>query len=237
MAKRILIVEDESDIAESVQRAMRRLGYEASAEGDGLAAWRRIQAELPDLVVLDLMLPGIDGLELCRLMKSTAKTRSIYVCILSVKDEEIDVVLGLGLGADDYVTKPFGMRELEARVEAILKRGRLIDHSSEEEVLRRGKIVVNVPRHEALYDGRPVPLTATEFRILRHFAANDGLVFSRDQLLNHAMGENAFVIDRNIDVHVRSIRKKLGPGGACIETIRGVGYRFNSQRTADATSR
>jgi DNA-binding response OmpR family regulator len=174
------------------------------------------------------MLPGIDGIELCRLIKSDAVVKGACIIMVTAKSDESDVLVGLGFGADDYITKPFKTRELIARVKAVLRRGRLREEESRD-VIRCGDLLIDVLRYEVTHAGDRIVLTATEFRLLHFLAGNPGRVFSRDQLLNQIIGDNAVVIDRNIDVHVRAIRRKLGAARAHIETIRGVGYRFFSQ--------
>ncbi|MEM9160165.1 MAG: response regulator transcription factor, partial [Verrucomicrobiota bacterium] len=194
---------------------------------DGLSGLELIRRCRPHLVLLDLMIPGIDGFEVCRHLKLDPISRSIPIIMLTAKDDQTDVVLGLGLGADDYVTKPFSTPELIARVAAVLKRGRLRDELEDSSCIQVGDLVVDSGRFEARLGARPLSLTATEFRILNCLASSPDTVFRRDDLLNQSIGENAFVIDRNIDVHIRSIRKKLKCPGI-IHTVRGVGYRLES---------
>ena len=221
----ILVVEDEPDIAEIIQYNLAREGYRVRIVDDGELALDRIVADAPDLVLLDLMLPGLDGLELCRRMKEDPVTRPIPVIMVTAKGEESDVVLGLGMGADDYVAKPFSPRELTARVRAVLRRGKVRGSGDRRERVVVGRVVVDAGRHEVTVDGAPVSLTATEFRLLHVLASHPGRAFSRDQLLSRVIGETVAVTDRNIDVHVRMIRKKLGAQRDLIETVRGVGYR------------
>jgi DNA-binding response OmpR family regulator len=190
---------------------------------DGL---EKVESAAPDLILLDLMLPEIDGIELCRRLKSDPLTAGIPIIMVTAKGEESDVVLGLGVGADDYVTKPFSPKELIARVKAVLRRGKLrVDTERKDRIVRDG-VVVDIKRHEVRVDGESVSFTATELRLLHFLASHPGRVFTRDHLLSRVIGEDAIVIDRNIDVHVRAIRKKLGAHRDLIETVRGVGYRF-----------
>ncbi|MCA9752243.1 MAG: response regulator [bacterium] len=221
----ILVVEDEPDIAEIIEYNLAREGYRVRVIDDGETALDRILRDSPDLVLLDLMLPGLDGLELCRRLKEDPVTRPIPVIMVTAKGEESDVVLGLGMGADDYVAKPFSPRELTARVRAVLRRGRVKSAGDPRERVILGDVVVDAGRHEVLAGGEPVRLTATEFRLLHVLAGHPGRTFTRDQLLSRVIGESVAVTDRNIDVHVRMIRKKLGPRRELIETVRGVGYR------------
>lgn len=226
---RILVVEDEADILEVIRHNLSREGYEVLASRDGEEGFRLARKEAPDLVVLDLMLPGLDGVEICRRLKADPVTRAIPVVMVTAKGEESDVVLGLGVGADDYVPKPFRPRELLARVKAVLRRGPLRDEKGSGERIVRGGLVVDAMRHEVRVEGKPVPFTATQFRLLHFLASHPGRVFTRDQLLSRVIGEHAIVIDRNIDVHVRAVREKLGAHRDVIETVRGVGYRFREE--------
>jgi DNA-binding response OmpR family regulator len=225
----ILVVEDEPDIAEVIQYNLVREGYRVDVVGDGEHALERIVREAPDLVLLDLMLPGLDGLELCRRMKEDPVTRPIPVIMVTAKGEESEVVLGLGVGADDYMAKPFSPRELTARVRAVLRRGPVRVETTKRERVAREGLVVDAVKHEVRVDGDRVTFTATEFRLLHLLASHPGRAFTRDELLSRVIGEHATVTDRNIDVHVRTIRQKLGPRREMIETVRGVGYRFREE--------
>ncbi|MDH4036465.1 MAG: response regulator [Candidatus Krumholzibacteria bacterium] len=227
--EKIVVIEDEDDILEVIAYNLKREGYEVITSTSGEDGLEKIEKSSPQLVVLDLMLPEIDGLELCRKLKSDPLTRSIPVIMVTAKGEESDVVLGLGVGADDYVTKPFSPRELVARVKAVLRRSRARPEGDSRERIARGGVVIDPQRHDVQVDGEPVLLTATEFRLLHFLATHPGRVFTRDHLLTRVIGEDAIVIDRNIDVHVRAIRKKLGAHRELIETIRGVGYRFKDK--------
>ena len=222
----ILIIEDEEDILEVLRYNLSREGYRVTGLRDGEEGLARIRKAAPDLVILDLMLPGLDGLEICRRLKEDPVTRPIPIVMVTAKGEESDVILGLGLGADDYVAKPFSPRELVARVRAVLRRGPLADQRGAGERVVREGLLIDPGRHELRVDGELVTLTATEMRLLHFLASHPGRVFSRDHLLSRVIGEHAIVIDRNIDVHIAAIRKKLGPHRELLETIRGVGYRF-----------
>lgn len=222
----IVVVEDEPDIREVIEYNLTREGYRVSAADDGKDGIDVIRKEAPDLVVLDLMLPGIDGVEICRRLKADPLTRGIPIIMVTAKGEESDVVLGLGVGADDYVAKPFSPKELMARVRAVLRRGPLKEERGAGERLVYGGLSVDAARHEVSVDGKSLEFTATEFRLLYLLAANPERVFTRDHLIRRVIGEHAIVNDRNIDVHVRSIRKKLGKYRDTIRTMRGVGYRF-----------
>ena len=224
----VLVVEDEEDILEVIRYNLSREGYRVSGVRDGEEGLRRIRKDNPNLVLLDLMLPGLDGLEICRRLKEDPVTRAIPLVMVTAKGEESDVVLGLGLGADDYIVKPFSPRELVARVKAVLRRGPLLDDRVTGERITRGPLSVDIGRHEAHVDGEPISLTATEMRLLHFLASHPGRVFTRDHLLSRVIGEHAVVIDRNIDVHIGTVRRKLGDHRDLIETVRGVGYRFRA---------
>ena len=228
MAKsKILIIEDEPDILEVIQYNVEREGHKVIACRDGEQGLSRIRTEDPDLVILDLMLPGMDGTELCQQVKSDPVTRGIPIIMVTAKGEESDVVLGLGLGADDYITKPFSPRELMARVNVTLRRNKdRVVVSDKAGSLRRGVLTVDLDRYEARVAGQLLELTPTEMRLLHFLAAHPDRVFPRSHLLSRVIGEDAIVTDRNIDVHVRSLRLKLGTHAAMIQTVRGVGYRF-----------
>ena len=224
--EKVVVIEDEDDIQEVISYNLLRDGFNVRATGDGEDGLQLIKRELPDIVLLDLMLPGLDGLEVCRRLKEQPQTSAIPIIMVSAKGEESDVVLGLGLGADDYVTKPFSPRELVGRVKAVLRRARVKGDDNSKERLVFGEIIVDASRHEVRVGGQFVVFTATELRLLHFLASHPGRVFTRDQLLSNVMDDSSFVDDRNIDVHIRAIRKKLGPYRDLIETIRGVGYRF-----------
>ncbi|MCI0651824.1 MAG: response regulator [Planctomycetes bacterium] len=224
--KRVTVVEDEADIREVIEYNLARDGYEVTSVPDGEEGLKKIRKDSPDLVVLDLMLPGLDGIEVCRKLKADSVTTAIPIIMLTAKGEESDVVLGLGVGADDYITKPFSPAELLARVRAVLRRGPLKEAQvSKERIVRQG-VVIDAARHETKVNGESVPFTATEFRLLHFLASHPGRVFTRDHLLSRVVGENVVVIDRNIDVHIRSIRMKLANHRNLVETVRGIGYRF-----------
>lgn len=227
MAKQhIVIIEDEPDILEVLAYSLGREGFEVHSAMDGSEGLALVRRQQPDLVLLDLMLPGMDGVELCAAIRRDPATTRIPVIMVTAKGEESDIVLGLGVGADDYITKPFSPRELVARVKAALRRGVLAEPVPDRELIVLGKLEVDSSRHRVAWDGREVRLTATEFRLLRYLASHPGRVFTREQLLDRALGDNVVVVDRNIDVHIRGIRKKLGVEPPPVETVRGVGYRM-----------
>ncbi len=222
----ILVIEDDDDIRELIEYNLKREGYRVKSTPNGERGLLQARREAPDLVILDLMLPGVDGIELCRRLKRDPVTRGIAVVMVTAKAEESDIVLGLGVGADDYVAKPFSPRALLARVEAVLRRGPLRDERSAAERIIRDELVIDSVRHEVVLGGEPLELTPTEFRLLHFLAAHPGRVFSRGELLSRVIGETAVVLDRNIDVHVRAIRQKLGNRRDLIQTVRSMGYRF-----------
>ncbi len=224
--KKIVVVEDEPDIRETLRYNLEREGFEVVCAADGESGLKAVREELPDLVLLDLLMPEVDGLEVCRRLKFHDKTRAIPIIIVSAKGDETDIVLGLEMGADDYATKPFKPRELIARVRAVLRRTTASSERSEIETIERPGLEIDPLRHRIRVDGEPVEFTFTEFKLLSCLAAAPGRVFTRDHLLQRVLGDSTTVIDRTIDVHVQAIRKKLGERRGLIETIRGVGYRF-----------
>jgi two-component system, OmpR family, phosphate regulon response regulator PhoB len=220
---RILIIEDEREITDPLSYNLQREGYEPVVAHDGVEGLRKAQTLLPDLVILDLMLPGMPGLDVCRELRAGERTREIPIIILSAKAEETDQVVGFSLGADDYVTKPFSVKVLLQRIKALQRRfeaggdaGELIEHLN---------VRIDRVRHRAYADGRELDLTPTEFRLLECMLRQPGRAFTRHQLMDAAIGEGAVVLERTIDVHVKTLRKKLGTADL-IETVRGVGYRF-----------
>ncbi len=223
--KNVLIVDDEEDIRELVRYNLAREGYKVQCVGTGEAALKAARSKPPDTIVLDLRLPGMDGLEVCRAVKNDAKTAHVPIVILSAKGEEADIVAGLELGADDYMTKPFSPRVLVARIRAVLRRKAkaVADDSS---TVKVHELVINPQRHEVLAGGTSVELTHTEFAILHFLARHPGWVFTRYQIIDGVHGEDYPVTDRSVDVQVAGLRKKLGSCGGYVETIRGVGYRF-----------
>lgn len=220
---KILIVEDDRDIAEMVEYNLREEGYETISAFNGEDGVKLAKKESPDLIILDIMLPIIDGFEVCRMVKREQVTADIPVIILSAKSRETDKIVGLELGADDYVTKPFSPRELIARIRAILRRGRALTFGS---CLERGDIVIDSAKHKVKVLEKEIVLTFTEFKLLEFLARRPGMVFSRDQILDGVIGDDALVCDRTVDAHVKSLRRKLGKDKDYIETVRGAGYRF-----------
>lgn len=226
MAQRILIIEDEPDITEVLKYNLEKNHYQVATAESGEAGLAAARESLPDLVLLDLMLPGIDGLEVCRKLREDPRTRDLLVIMLTAKGTEADVVVGLTLGADDYIVKPFSTSELMARIKAVLRRVEPRDEESDGENIHAGPITIDMRRHEARLEGKPIELTLSEFKLLSFLIRKKGRVFTRDQLLDAVVGPDVFVTARNIDVHVAALRKKLGKYGGYIVTVRGVGYRF-----------
>ena len=223
----ILVVEDEPDIVELVRYNLVRAGYDVDCAPSGEAALERIARSRPDLVLLDLMLPGIDGNEVCRRLKADHELRSIPVLMLTARTEDGDIVAGLEAGADDYVTKPFSPRVLVARVRAALRRSEQPDGSDQDgAVLTAHGIQVDPLRHEVRCSGMEVPLSATEFAILELLCRNPGLVFSRARIIDAIRGDDYPVTERSVDVQILGLRRKLGEHGVVVETVRGVGYRM-----------
>ena len=220
---KILIVEDDRDIAEMIEYNLMEEGYKTLSAFNGEDGVKLAKKESPDLIILDIMLPIIDGFEVCRILKKEQITSDIPVIILSAKSQETDKIVGLELAADDYITKPFSPRELIARFRAILRRGRALSFSS---CIERGDIVIDSAKHKVTVKQKAISLTFTEFRLLEFLARRPGVVFSRDQIMNGVMGDDALVCDRTVDAHVKSLRRKLGTAKDYIETIRGAGYRF-----------
>ncbi len=230
MAPRILIVDDDPHIRDVICFALEKAGLAAITAQDGAEAMRRFESDKPDLVVLDIGMPEMDGLEVCRRIRRQGETPILF---LSARSDEIDRIVGLELGGDDYVTKPFSPRELVARVTAILKRAKAADAEAPapESVLRRGELALDTPRFEASFSGAVVALTALEFAIIRMLATRPGIVFSRDQIMDVAYPDNVHVSDRTIDSHVRNIRAKFAAVGCAsvIDTVHGVGFRLGAK--------
>ncbi|MCE2983567.1 MAG: response regulator transcription factor [Parachlamydia sp.] len=221
---KLLLIEDEEDIASLIKLQAELAGYKVHVEADGLNGYLAIEKERPDIIVLDIMLPGLNGLDVCRKVKNNPDLKTIPIIIISAKSEELDVVLGLELGADDYVAKPFSLKVLFSRLKAVLRRGQ--ETEKEAKVLTFGDFTMEVDRYLLRKRDKSIALTLSEFGILRRLLLNRGKVLTRNQLLDDVQNDEAYIIDRNIDVHIASLRKKLGPNFDGIETVRGVGYRF-----------
>ena len=220
---KILIVEDDPDIIEMVEYNLREEGYETIAALNGEEGVKLAKSKQPNLIILDIMLPVLDGFEACKTLKNSDATAHIPVIMLSAKSQETDKVVGLELGADDYVTKPFSPRELIARIRAILRRGR---EQAQGRIIQRGEMVIDRDKHKVTVSGEQIQLTTTEFKLLEYLAQRPGVVLSRDRILDVISGEDAAVYDRTVDAHVKSLRRKLGKSQDYIETVRGAGYRL-----------
>lgn len=226
MASKILIVEDDSDIVELLTYNLQEAGFETEAVFNGGDAIERAVEMQPSLIILDLMLPEVDGLEVCRLLKQDTQTADIPIIMLTAKGEEIDRVIGLQLGADDYVTKPFSQREFVLRVRAVLRRTTTEQPPSSSNQLEISGLRIDIDRHKVFNEQGEIELTATEFKMLALFAGAPGRVFSRSVLMDSIWGQDYYGVDRTVDTHISRLRRKLGSFGERIETVHGVGYRF-----------
>lgn len=226
--ERILIVEDEEDIRELLEFNLAREGYRVEQAETGEDGYSQISRSLPSLVLLDLMLPGMDGLDVCRKVKQDPRTQHIPVIILSAKGEESDIVVGLELGADDYITKPFSPKILLARIKTVLRRHAVGEETSEI-VVRYGSLLVDTKRHQVKVDGVAIELTATEYHVLVFLLRRPGWVFTRKQIVDAVKGEDYAVTERSVDVQMVGLRKKLGTAAEWLETVRGIGYRFKEE--------
>ncbi len=225
--KKILVADDEVDVLNLVSSNLKGAGFTVLQAEDGPAALEYARNSLPALIVLDLMLPGLSGLEVCKLLKAEQTTKLIPIIMLTAKAEEVDRIVGFELGADDYLTKPFSPRELVLRVKSIIRRASSTEESGD--TLKLGDIQVDRARYEVLVRGKPVEFTATEFKLLTMLMERRGRVQSRDTLLNDVWGYESAIDTRTVDTHIRRVREKLGRAADCIETIRGFGYRITEQ--------
>ncbi len=230
MQHKILVVDDETDVVDMLVINLRAVGFQVIPVEDGATALKKARSDLPSLIILDLMLPGMSGLEICKVLKGDIATRHIPIIMLTAKGEEVDKIVGLELGADDYVTKPFSPRELILRVNRSLRRGK--DKVPSVEKLSIGELVLDHTRHEVLVKNEPIDLTATEFRLLALLMERRGRVQGRDRLLNDVWGYESIIDTRTVDTHVRRLREKLGTLANYVETVRGVGYRISENEPA-----
>ena len=226
MGHKVFIVEDEPDLRDTLQYNLENEGFSVEAFSNGEDFLSTVDKNKPNLVILDLMLPGVSGLDVCRELRSNENYDGIGIVMLTAKSEEIDRIVGFELGADDYVTKPFSVRELILRVKVLLKKR--TDDGANEQILEFGPILMNLDAHEVSIDGKIVNLTALEFKLLKHLLKRKGRVQTRDQLLGDVWGYSSEVTTRTVDTHIKRLREKLGEPGDLIQTIRGVGYRFNN---------
>ncbi|MCP5517505.1 MAG: response regulator transcription factor [Verrucomicrobiales bacterium] len=225
MKPKILVVDDEPDAVDLIAFNLKAAGFRVTAAPDGEVALKKARQESPDLIVLDLMLPEVDGLEVCKILRRDTATAGIPIVMLTARAEEVDRVLGLELGADDYITKPFSPRELVLRIKNLLRR-RHGGEGGDPDRLQIDELVIDVPRHLVTVAGRAVELTATEFRLLSVLAQRRGRVQSRDQLLRDVWDYDSLIDTRTVDTHIRRLREKLGKAARFLDTVRGVGYRF-----------
>ncbi len=221
----IYVIEDDEDINELLSYNFRKEGFDVRSFPNGKLAFEHLKEERPDVVVLDLMMPEIDGLEFCKLVRSDKEFENIPLIMLTAKSTEIDKIVGLELGADDYVTKPFSFRELLARVKAVLRRSKLSESGSSS-VVKIGDLVIKPDKFQVFLEGKPVYLTTTQFKLLMALISAEGKVLSRDYILDNVWGWEKDVYDRTIDVHIKKLREALGKYGSCIKTVRGVGYKW-----------
>jgi len=229
MSKVIAIVDDEEDIVDLVSHHLKREGFRVKEFHNGREFLSYIESIIPDLVLLDIMLPGIDGLDICRILKNKNKTSNLPIIMLTAKGTEADIVVGLEMGADDYIVKPFSPRELTARVKSLIRRAN--PKELEENIIKVGPITINTERYEVKVDSENIELTTTEFKILEVLAEGRGRVYTRDQLIKkkRLWGDDKLVYDRTIDVHIKNLREKLGDTGNMIKTIRSIGYKLEDQ--------
>jgi two-component system alkaline phosphatase synthesis response regulator PhoP len=226
---KVLVVEDEATIQELLQFNLERVNYKVKVTDSGEEAIKQASKSNPDLILLDIMLPGTDGLEVCKTLKASSKTKNIPIIMLTALCEEADIVAGLELGADDYVTKPFSPRVLLARVKAALRRPNAATSENSEELITIHNIIIDLTRHRVTIDGNEIILTHTEFKVLKLMTTQPGRVFTRYQIVDAVHGEDYPVTDRSVDVQIVGLRKKMGEAGNYIETIRGIGYRFKEE--------
>lgn len=226
MGHKVFIVEDEPDLRDTLKYNLENEGFSVEAFSNGEDFLSSVNKNKPNLVILDLMLPGVSGLDVCRELRSNENYDGIGIVMLTAKSEEIDRIVGFELGADDYVTKPFSVRELILRVKVLLKKR--TDDGANEQILEFGPILMNLDAHDVSIDGKIVNLTALEFKLLKHLLKRKGRVQTRDQLLGDVWGYSSEVTTRTVDTHIKRLREKLGEPGDLIQTIRGVGYRFNN---------
>jgi two-component system, OmpR family, phosphate regulon response regulator PhoB len=231
---KILIIEDERALVEVLAANLEREGFEVLTARDGQDGLRQAQLSLPDLIVLDLMLPVKPGLEVCRELRAGVRTRSIPIVMLTARSDESDELIGLTMGADDYVTKPYSTKILLERIKKELRRRQEREASPPNSLIESQGVLIDRHRHRALLNGEDLRLTLTEFRLLETLVRQPGRAFTRTDLMNSAIGEDAMVLERTIDVHIKSLRRKLGASAKVIETVRGVGYRFREPGGAEA---
>jgi len=223
---KILVVDDDPDIVEILRYNLSMAGYDVKSAINGKEGIKKAKIFIPQIILLDVMMPEMDGIQACSLIKEIPSLVDTRIVFLSARSEDYTQISAFDAGADDYITKPFSPKELVARVKAVLRRGTLVESAPRQDQVKVGKLAIDPAKYEVTVAGNEIRLTATEFRLLHYLASNPGRVFSREQLLSRAMGDDVVVVDRNIDVHIRGIRKKMNTEPPMIETIRGVGYRL-----------
>jgi len=226
---KVLIIEDDADLQQLLSYHFQQGGFRVETSGNGAEGLKKAREKKPDLIILDIMLPGMDGFEVCRTLKGDSDTKAVPVIILTAKGEEIDKVVGFELGADDYLTKPFSPRELLLRAKAVLRRTQKSESEEEGKQIKFGDLLVDLARHKVTLAEKEVELTAIEFKLLRYLLETKGRVQTRDTLLDKVWGYDAFVTTRTVDTHVKRLREKLGKFENYIETVRGIGYRFREK--------
>ena len=229
MPGKVVIIESEQELSEAIEYNLAMVGYGVAFSLDGEEGVELVKRESPDIVILDLVLPGLDGIEVCRKLKSDVDTAAIPVILVTAKGKVDSISVGLGVGADDYLIKPFTPKELLSRIRTVLRRVALRDEIANAESLTRRGLTLNLRGRGVLVDKKPVSFTGSEFRLLQTLALYPGKIFTRDQLLSRIAKHDEFIIERNIDVHIRNVRRKLGSHGHLIETVRGIGYRFSEK--------
>lgn len=228
MKRKIFAVDDEPDILELIAINITKAGYDIETFEDSVPLMRRLKQEIPDLIILDVMLPETDGFEVCRIIRSSQNYKDIPILMLTARDDVMDKVLGLEFGADDYMVKPFSPREMLARIKSILRRTTSNTVSSKRMIRKIGEdIQIDLDKYEVIKAGKILDLTTTEFKILELLSERQGWIFSRNQILNHLWGNEKIVVDRTIDVHIRNLRKKMGDSGKLIKNVRGIGYKLS----------
>lgn len=230
--KKLILIEDEEDIASVIKLQADLSGYRLQVEVDGIAGFRAVERETPDLVILDIMLPGQNGFDVCRKIKSHPELKNIPIIILTAKGEELDIILGLELGADDYIIKPFSPKVLFSKIKTVLRRTQ--DIQKPPKLISFGNFTLEVDRYILKHGDEVIPITLSEFGILKTLVTQRGKVLTRNQLIDSVRQDDAFIVDRNIDVHIAALRKKLGPTFDFIETVRGIGYRFKEEAVKKA---
>ncbi|MFM7115917.1 MAG: response regulator [Planctomycetota bacterium] len=229
--QKILVIEDDRALAKVLEYNLLQSGYEVILSSDGQDGLYQARSKQPALILLDLMIPVLDGLEVCKRLRASQETRDLPIIMLTAKSEETDQVVGYNVGADDYVTKPFSVKVLMERIKSLLRRDQLRQTAEGEEVITRQGVTIDRVKYRATLNGEPIDLTPSEFRLLETLIRQPGRAFDRTELVDSALGSDAMVLERTIDVHIRSLRKKFGDHADLIETVRGVGYRFRDSAT------